>query len=158
MSDSSQLHGLYSLWNSPGQNTGVVSLSLFQGIFPTQGWNTGLPYCRQILYQLSNKWSPRILEWVAYPLFSRSSWPRNRTRVSCIAGRFFTNWAIGGKKCQITRKETKRSNDQRATNKNKNKQTKQKRSNNLAISTYLWIFTLNINGINVPIKRHRVKG
>ena len=33
-------------------------------------------------------------EWVAYPFSSRSSWPRNRTRVSCIAGGFFTNWAI----------------------------------------------------------------
>ena len=34
----------------------------------------------------------RILEWVAYPFSSGSSWPRNRTRVSCIAGGFFTNW------------------------------------------------------------------
>ena len=38
--------------------------------------------------------SPRILEWVAYPFSSRSSQPRNWTRVSCIAGRFFTNWTI----------------------------------------------------------------
>ena len=38
--------------------------------------------------------SPRILESVAYPISRGSSWPRNRTRVSCIAGRFFTNWAI----------------------------------------------------------------
>ena len=60
----------------------------------TQGSNPGLPHCRQILYQLSQKGSPRILEWVAYPFSSRSSWPRNQTRVSCIAGRFFTNWAI----------------------------------------------------------------
>ena len=30
-------HGLYSPWNSPGQNTGVGSLSLLQGIFPTRG-------------------------------------------------------------------------------------------------------------------------
>ena len=37
MSDSLQPHGLYSPWNSPGQNTGVRSLSLLQGIFPTQG-------------------------------------------------------------------------------------------------------------------------
>ena len=35
--DSLQPHGLYSLWDSPGQNTGVGSLSLLQGIFPTQG-------------------------------------------------------------------------------------------------------------------------
>ena len=43
------------MWNSPGQNTGVGSLSLLQGIFPTQGSNPGLPHCRQILYQLSHK-------------------------------------------------------------------------------------------------------
>ena len=92
MSDPLQPHGLYSPWNSLGQNTGVGSLSLLQGIFPTQGLNPGLPRCRQILYQLSHKRSARILEWVAYPFSSRSSWPRNRTRVSCIAGGFFTNW------------------------------------------------------------------
>ena len=80
--------------NCPGQNTGVGSLSLLQGIFPTQGSNPGLPHCRWILYQLSHKGSPRILGWVAYPFSSRSSQPRNRTRVSCIAGEFFTNWAI----------------------------------------------------------------
>ena len=39
-------HGLYSPWNSSGQNTGVGSLSLLQGIFPTQGSNPGLPHCR----------------------------------------------------------------------------------------------------------------
>ena len=94
MSDSLQSHGLYSPWNSPGQNTGVGSLSLLQGIFPTQGSNPGLPHCRRILYQLSHEGSPRILEWVAYPFSSGSSWPRNWTGVSCIAGRFFTNWAI----------------------------------------------------------------
>ena len=70
----------------------VSSLSLLQGIFPTQGLNPGLPHCRQILYQLSHKGSPRILEWVTYPFSSGSSQPRNRTGVSCIAGRFFTNW------------------------------------------------------------------
>ena len=40
-----------SLWDSPGQNTGVGSLSLPQGIFPTQGLNPGLLHCRRILYQ-----------------------------------------------------------------------------------------------------------
>ena len=45
-------YGLYSPWNSPGQNTGVGSLSLFQWIFPTQGSNPGLSHYRQILYQL----------------------------------------------------------------------------------------------------------
>ena len=87
-------HGLYSPWNSPGQNTGVGSGSLFQGIFPAQGLNPGLLHCRRILYQLSHKGSPRILEWVVYP-FSRGSFrPRSPTRVSCIAGEFLTNWAI----------------------------------------------------------------
>ena len=93
MSDSLWPNGLYSPWNSPGQNTGLGSLSLLQGIFPTQGLNSGLPCCRWTLYQLSHKESPRILEWVAYPFSRRSSQPRNRTGVSCIAG-FFTNWAL----------------------------------------------------------------
>ena len=88
--DSLRPHGLYSPWNSPGRNTGVGSLSLLQEIFLTQGSSPGLPRCRWILYQLSHKGSPRILEWVAYPFSSGSSQPRNRTRVSCIAGRFFT--------------------------------------------------------------------
>ena len=46
-------HGLYSPWNSPGQNTGVGSLFLLQAIFPTQGSNPGLLHCRLILYCLS---------------------------------------------------------------------------------------------------------
>ena len=70
VSDALQSHGLYSPWNSPGQNTGVCSLSPLKGIFPTQGLNPGLPHCRQILYQPSHKGSPRILEWVVYPFSS----------------------------------------------------------------------------------------
>ena len=80
--------------NSPVQNTGMGSRSLLQGVFPTQESNPGLTHCRQIPYQLSNKGSPRILEWVAYPFYSGSSWPSNWTEVSPIAGGFFTNWAI----------------------------------------------------------------
>ena len=45
----------------------------------------------QILYKLSHKGSPRILEWIACPLSRGSSQPRNWTRVSCIAGGFFTS-------------------------------------------------------------------
>ena len=86
-------HGLDSLWNSPGQNTEVGSLSLLQGICPTQGSNPGLPQCRQILYQLSHKGNPRILEWVAISFSRGSSWRRDWTWVSCITGRFFTIWA-----------------------------------------------------------------
>ena len=81
VSDSLRPHGLYNPWNYPGQNTGVGSLSLLQGIFPTQGSNLGLPHCRWILYQLNHKRNPRILEWVAYPFSRGSSWPRNWTSV-----------------------------------------------------------------------------
>ena len=94
MSDSLRPDGLYNAWNSPGLHTGEGSLSLLQGIFPTQGSNPGFLHYRQILYQLSHRGSPRILEWVTYPFSSRSSKCRNQTRVSCVAGGFFTNWAI----------------------------------------------------------------
>ena len=79
----SSVHG-----DSPGKNIGVGSHALLQCIFLTQGSKPGLPHCRQILYHLSHQGSPRILEWVAYPFFRGSSWPRNRIGVSCIAGGF----------------------------------------------------------------------
>ena len=41
-SNSLRAHGLYSPQDSPGQNTGVGSHALLQGIFPTQGSNPGL--------------------------------------------------------------------------------------------------------------------
>ena len=45
LENSLQPHRLYSPWNSPGQNTEVDGFSLLQGIFPTQGLNSGLPHC-----------------------------------------------------------------------------------------------------------------
>ena len=78
--------------DSPGKNTGVGCHALLQGIFPTQESNPGLPQCRQILYCLSHQGSPRILEWITYPFSRGTSWPRNRTRISCIAGGFFAGW------------------------------------------------------------------
>ena len=92
--DSLGPHGLYNPWYSPGQNTGVGNLSLLQGIFPTQGLNPGLLHCRQILYRLSHKGSPRILELVAYSFSRGSSRPRNWTGLSFTASGFFINWAI----------------------------------------------------------------
>ena len=86
VSNSLRPHELYSPWNSPGQNTGVGSLSLLQGISPTQGSNPYLPHCRWILYELSYQGSPRILEWVAYPFSSGSFRPRNWTQES--------NWGL----------------------------------------------------------------
>ena len=112
MSDSLWPHGLYSPLNSPGQNTGMGSCSLLQGIFPIQESNPGLPHCRRILYQLSHQRSPkvkvtqscptlydpmdyglpgssvhgilqaRILEWAAVPFSKGCSQPRDRTQVS----------------------------------------------------------------------------
>ena len=49
VSNSLRPHGLYSPWNSPGQNARVGSLSLLQGIFPIQGSNPGLLQYRQFL-------------------------------------------------------------------------------------------------------------
>ena len=68
--------------------TRVSSLSLLQGIFPTQALNPGLPHCRSILYQLSYK---GMLKWVAYSFSNGSSQPRTQTGISCTAGRFFKN-------------------------------------------------------------------
>ena len=94
ISDSLWPHGLYKPWNSPGQNTGVGSLSLLQGDLPNPGIEPrSLPLQADSL-PAEPQGKSRILEWVAYPFSSRSSWSRNQTGVSCIAGRFFTNSAI----------------------------------------------------------------
>ena len=68
-----------------------VAFPFSRGIFLTQGLNPGLPHCKQILYQLSHKGSPRILVRVAIPFSRGFSRPRKQTGVSCIAGGFFTS-------------------------------------------------------------------
>ena len=76
VSDSLWSPGLHSPWNFPGQNIGVGSLSLLQGIFPIQELNQGILHCRWILYQLSYEGSPGcllvklnfFLFWVYIPL------------------------------------------------------------------------------------------
>ena len=62
VSNSLRSCGLYSPWNSPGQNTGVASLPLLQGIFPTQESNSGLLHCRWIFFlpNLSLYWAYTI--------------------------------------------------------------------------------------------------
>ena len=97
--DPMRPHGLHSPWNSPGQNTQVGSCSLPQGIIPTHWLKSDRLHCRWILYQLSHKGSPRILEWVAMPSSRGSSQPRDWTQVSHIAGGFFTDWATREAKC-----------------------------------------------------------
>ena len=71
----------------------MVCHALLQGIFPTWGLKPGLLHCRWILYHLSCQ-GLRIPGCLAYPSSRGTSWSRNRTRVSCTAGRFFTTWAI----------------------------------------------------------------
>ena len=90
--------GSHRVWS----DLAAAAAALLQGIFTTQGSNPGLPHCWQILYHLSHQGSPRILEWVAYPFSSGSSWPRNWIGVICIAGRVFTSWAIGEAPLKIT--------------------------------------------------------
>ena len=90
MSDSLQPQGLepprlLCPWNSPGQNTGVGSCSLLQGVFKTQGLNPCPPHHRQTLYHLTHQGSPSLLECVEYPFSGGSPLPRNRTGVSLIA-------------------------------------------------------------------------
>ena len=80
-------------WDSPGKNTGVGCHAFLQRIIPTQGSNPGLLYCRRILYHLNHQGSPWILNLVAYSFSRGSSQTRNGTRVSWMAGRFFTCWA-----------------------------------------------------------------
>ena len=55
-----QANSLLSESPSKPKNTGVGSLSLCQGIVPTQESDWGLLHCRQILYQLSYQGSPHI--------------------------------------------------------------------------------------------------
>ena len=73
LSDSLGPHGLPNLWNSPSQNTVMGNLSLFQGIFPTQGSNPGLPHCTQILYQ----WATISLLNMCLSLFSHRATIQN---------------------------------------------------------------------------------
>ena len=47
-------------WDFPGNSTGVDCHFLLQWIFLTQGWNPGLPHCKQTLYHLSHQGSPKM--------------------------------------------------------------------------------------------------
>ena len=60
---------------------------------PNPGIKPRSPTLQRILYLLSHQGSPRLLEWVAFPFSRGSSYPRDQTQVSHIAGGFFTSWA-----------------------------------------------------------------
>ena len=87
-------NGLYSPWNSLGQNTGVEAFPFSSEYSQPRDLTQVCHIAGGIFCQLSRRARLRTLEWAAYPFSSRSSWPRNLTRVSCIAGGFFTNLAI----------------------------------------------------------------
>ena len=92
VSYSLRAHGLYP-WNSPGQSTEVGSLSLLQGIFPTQGMNSGLPHCRWILYQLSHKGSPKTTGVGSLSLL-QGIFPTQGSKPGLPhCSGFFTSWA-----------------------------------------------------------------
>ena len=80
VSNSLRPHGLYSPWNSPGQNTGVGGHFLLQWIFQTQGLNPGLLHCRQILYLLSHDRSPCTYGSIHFLPRSTPVWPASRWR------------------------------------------------------------------------------
>ena len=90
LSNSLSLHGLYTPWNSPGQNTGVGCLSLLQEIFPTQESNWDLLHCRWILLpaELSGRWvllwSPFLYEEIRHKMVKILSY--SDTRVNGRAG------------------------------------------------------------------------
>ena len=92
MSDSLQPQGLYSPWNSPGQNPGVGSLSLSRGS-PNPGIEPRSPVLHSYSLPAEPQGKSKNAGWVAYPFSRGSSQTRNWTGVYCIAGRFFTNWA-----------------------------------------------------------------
>ena len=71
-------------WNSLGKNTGVVSRSLLQGIFPTKGSNPGLLHCRQILYCFSHQGSHSLIT------FDEKDSTVSTTSHCCNAGAIFS--------------------------------------------------------------------
>ena len=95
--DTLRPHGLYSPWNSPGQNIGVGSLSLLQGIFQTQGSNSGLLHCRCILYQLSHKGSKVLVKTYTNQHYLSMKCTFSRVFVSTGEGKENGLWGSGMK-------------------------------------------------------------
>ena len=95
MSDSLRPYGLYPTrllcpWNSPDKDTGVGSHPLLQGIFPTQGLNPGLLYCRWIFCHLSHQGSPRVASFALLhnSLLIHLSWRNDRQSVCFRSTRY----------------------------------------------------------------------
>ena len=102
VSDSLQPHGLYIPWNSPGQNTGVGSLSLLRGSSQPRDWSLALQ-ANSLSAEPQRK--SKNTGVGSDPFSRESSQPRNRIRVSCIAGRFLTElsgkWVLASYKTRM---------------------------------------------------------
>ena len=81
-----------SPWNSPGENTGVSSHFLLQGIFPTQGVEPRSPTLQTDSFPSEPAGRPKNTGMRSLSFLRGSSWPRDRTCVFCTSGRFFTSW------------------------------------------------------------------
>ena len=124
-----------------------VLIPFFQGIFPTQGSNPGLPYCRQILYQLSHKGSNSKRYCLYIDCYTKTSW-------------FWSTIAAHKKRKRnpnttlnlvIKSQESKREREEKKTYENKSRTI-----NKMAVITYISIITLNVNRLNHPNKRERL--
>jgi len=79
-------HGLYSPWNSPGQNTEVGRLSLLQGIFPTQESNQGFLHWRLIHIWTKQTSVPQNLR------ISNSRFLSQLVGTNCFSNYYFLNY------------------------------------------------------------------
>ena len=92
---SASFHGVKTATNDHFQATGITSLSAELGkVLVIQSSPTLFDSMDSSLSGSSVHWilKARILQWIAIPSSRGSSKPRDRTWVSCIAGRFFTIW------------------------------------------------------------------
>ena len=81
-----QLAKAWPKWQQVNVNNSMLTMQMkVAQLCPT--------FCDPMDYTVHGILQARILEWVAYPFSKGSSQPRNRTCVSCLAGRFLTNWA-----------------------------------------------------------------
>ena len=105
MSNSLQPHGLYILWNSPGQNTGVGSLCPSPGDLPNPGVEPRFLTLQADSLSAEPQRKSKNTGVGSDPFSRESSQPRNRIRVSCIAGRFLTElsgkWVLASYKTRM---------------------------------------------------------
>jgi len=109
LSDSFRPHGLYSPWNSPGQNTGVGNHSLLQGIFKPR-----YPSLQADSFPAEPPGKPKNTGVGSLSFSSRYCRPRNQTGVSCIVGGFFISWTTKEAPTEYRKKLAKTPTNQKA--------------------------------------------